>query len=422
MPVTRVRLNAGREACLGLRPDSTAVAVDDVWAASYDLAGRPFALVRDGFTYRRGLDGRLLQKGPAIDETRPRVRRVLSGDQATATVEAARRDVAQVLGAARREGLPRELEAGAVRRLETILEMTETALARDADRFGEVYGTVGILPPDQYLSLVLQATEGCPWNACSFCDFYRGVAFRVRRPEEFRAHLRSVRAYLGPSLALRRRVFLGAGSALSAEHPRVLSWLQTLAEEVPVAPRDLEPAARRRWLKEQPAGVTGVASFLDIWSGRRKTVDQYQAYAGLGLRRVYLGLETGDSELLALLSKPGSPEEAVELVHTLHAAGLSVGVIVLVGVGGERYFEAHVRKTAAALAAMGLGGDDLLYFSEFVPHPGLEYLARRSPPDLAPLASDRCAEQRRALAAAYWPTVSGRLPRTASYDIREFVY
>jgi len=36
---------------------------------------------------------------------------------------------------------------------------------------------VGILPPDQYMAVVLQAAEGCAFNTCTFCDFYRDRSF-----------------------------------------------------------------------------------------------------------------------------------------------------------------------------------------------------------------------------------------------------
>jgi radical SAM superfamily enzyme YgiQ (UPF0313 family) len=44
-----------------------------------------------------------------------------------------------------------------------------------------IYKPVSILPPDQYLALVVQATEGCSYNECSFCTFYRDRPFRIKQ-------------------------------------------------------------------------------------------------------------------------------------------------------------------------------------------------------------------------------------------------
>ena len=62
--------------------------------------------------------------------------------------------------------------------------MDAAALRDDAARFLAASGPVGILPPDQYLALVVRVTEGCSWNACTFCSLYRDVPFRWKRPDE----------------------------------------------------------------------------------------------------------------------------------------------------------------------------------------------------------------------------------------------
>jgi radical SAM superfamily enzyme YgiQ (UPF0313 family) len=138
---------------------------------------------------------------------------------------------------------------------------------------------------------------------------------------------------------------------------------------------------------------------------------------------VYVGLETGDPGLLAWLGKPGSPQDAGDLVGSLHEAGIAAGVIVLLGAGGERFAEAHVTATTEVLAAMGLGPDDLVYFSEFADDPRLDYGRRAAgAPDLEPLPAARNAELRQAILAGLRPRDPARPPRSATYDVREFIY
>jgi radical SAM superfamily enzyme YgiQ (UPF0313 family) len=164
-------------------------------------------------------------------------------------------------------------------------------------------------------------------------------------------------------------------------------------------------------------------SFVDAWTGERKSALEFRAYAELGLRRVYVGLETGDPALSSWLEKPGSPQGAVDLVASLHEAGIAAGVIVLLGVGGQRFAPTHAARTAEALNAMRLRPDDILYFSEYVDEPGLEYgLRAAGSPDLQPLPPERCHDQRRAILAAFLPEDPAQPPRTATYDLREFVY
>ena len=280
--------------------------------------------------------------------------------------------------------------------------MDAAALAGDAERFLAICGPVGILPPDQYLSLVVRLTEGCSWNACTFCGLYRDVPFRVRTRTEVQQQIAALTAFFGPSIVLRRSVFLGDANALCLAPHRMLPLLDAVAEALPGRP---------------------LFSFVDAWTGRRKTSGDWRACAERGLRRVYVGLETGDPALLTWLGKPGTPSDAVELVHALHGAGVGVGVIVLVGAGGERFADAHVAGSVATLSAMRLGPDDLVYFSEYVDDPALPYGRHAAgAPDLEPLPPDRSADQRAAIAAGFEPATPGRPPRVASYDIREFVY
>jgi radical SAM superfamily enzyme YgiQ (UPF0313 family) len=248
----------------------------------------------------------------------------------------------------------------------------------------------------------VRVTEGCSWNACTFCRLYRDVPFRWKSLDELAAHLAALRAYFGRSIVLRRYVFLGDANALCLAHDRLRPLVEAVSRDLSGAP---------------------LFSFVDAWTGQRKAVAEWRDYAALGLRRVYVGLETGDRGLLAWLEKPGEPQDAVDLVGALHEAGIAAGVIVLLGAGGERFAEAHVASTAEALTAMRLGSDDLVYFSEYVDEPGLAYGRRAAGvPDLQPLLPARNAELRRSILAGFRPADLARPPRTATYDIKEFVY
>src|SRR3972149_737752 len=64
-------------------------------------------------------------------------------------------------------------------------------------RFLSIYKPISILPPDQYLALVLQVTEGCWWNKCTFCDLYRDRKFAIKSDEEVLRHIKEIRGFLG---------------------------------------------------------------------------------------------------------------------------------------------------------------------------------------------------------------------------------
>jgi radical SAM superfamily enzyme YgiQ (UPF0313 family) len=263
---------------------------------------------------------------------------------------------------------------------------------------------VGILPPDQYMAVVLQATEGCSFNTCTFCNFYRDRPFRIKSPGEFRLHAEAVRDFLGLGLSLRRTIFLGDANALVTPMPRLLPLLEAVHQVY-----DVER-------------LGGMYAFLDGFSGEKKTPGDFRRLAEGGMRRVYVGLESGSPALLRFLKKPGAPEDALRAVQAMKAGGLAVGVIVLLGAGGHTYAKEHVRETVRTINAMQLDADDLIYFSELVESEGLPYVQAAYQAGLQPLSQQERLAQGEEIEAGLKFSQQGGTPHISRYDIREFVY
>jgi radical SAM superfamily enzyme YgiQ (UPF0313 family) len=170
-----------------------------------------------------------------------------------------------------------------------------------------------------------------------------------------------------------------------------------------------------------PAGA-GIYSFMDAFDIHRKSPGEWAELAVRGLRRVYIGLETGDDALLRWLRKPGTVADVIEAVALLKGAGIAASVIVMTGIGGERYAEAHVRGTIAALNAMPLGAGDIVYFAPFVDHAGSEYGSLAQIERVRPLTDTDIAAQEAAIRAAMRPHDPMHPPQFSRYDIREFIY
>jgi hypothetical protein len=388
-----------------LRAGSITVGVNERRIVASDRAGRLYSLYRDGHTWRRGLNGRLLHKW---QEHGSRQRESVLPSEADAVVDEASGIVAGVLRAIESSGLawdpslgPAVLdEVAATLRLAASFDSRAARL--DAARFARVYSPIGILPPDQYLALVLQETQGCSFGTCTFCDLYR-EPYRVRNVAEFRRHVEEVRDYLGASLALRdRSIFLGAANALAAPIATLLPVFDVIVSEFG---RD---------------GLRPVHAFVDAFTGTRKGVEEYRALADRGLRRVYIGLESGHDPLLAFVRKPATTADAISTVASLKAAGIQVGVIVIVGLGGDRFAEGHVADTLAALNAMRLTSGDIVYLSDLVEVAGTSYPLLARSDRLRPLDSQERQVQRHLLRAGL--VFPGPAPQIASYDISEFVY
>ncbi|XOB99184.1 radical SAM protein [Deinococcota bacterium DY0809b] len=369
------------------REASTLIHPDPRHVLSFDREGRLYTFYDDGVLYKRALDSTLHWRRRAPGG--PRERGVLDPAEALAVF-------ARVHVHARRAA--ELLEPGCATRVEReILPWTPERLAAERARFQTVYRPIAILPPDQYFSIVVQATEGCTWNKCTFCSFYQGRPFHAKTPEQLRAHATAVRDFLGRQLLLRRGVFLADGNALALSRARLLPIFEAVREVFP---------GRR------------IYGFVDLYSGERHDPADWGELARLGLERVYVGMETGLDELLAFLNKPGSADELVAFVRELKGAGVRVGLIAMVGVGGRGYHEAHARATLAALARMPLDRGDLVYLSPFVEHPDSAYARERAAAGLEPMTRDEIEAETARLAAE----VRRLGVRAARYDIREFIY
>ena len=215
----------------------------------------------------------------------------------------------------------------------------------DARRFRQIYRPVPVLPPDCYRSVVVQVSEGCVFNRCAFCTLYEGVPYRLKSPTEVERHVEQVVELLGAAMALRQHVFLGDANALLAPAPALQAALELIERHLPGPSRG------------------GVRSFVDAFS---KLPSDLGALRAAGLRRIYLGLETGHAPLLEQLGKPGTPDRAISVVHAAKRAGIEVGVIVLVGIGGRDLSDAHVQDTGRVLAAMNLSRRDTVFLSPLV--------------------------------------------------------
>jgi hypothetical protein len=407
---------------INLKLHSIAVSFDNSIPIYYfDKSGRLIGAYVDGRNYKRSLDDRLHQQwGVWENGRRRRIHRVLSSREKEAfyvqmaqaitpvyqNLLEGKAALAEITAAHPTENLQQQ----AIDWLSKIVAFDAAARQRDRGKFHSIYKPVSILPPDQYLSVVLQATEGCAYNQCTFCDFYRDRPFRIKSETEFQAHIEAVKAFFGESLVLRKSIFLADANALMIPQDDLLRRMEQVN------------AAFHLVSDGKGTSFNGVYSFIDAFSAHKKTIFDFATLSQLHLKRVYIGVETGNPELLRFLRKPGMPELMRDAVNTIKAGCVNVGVIFLVGVGGERYFDGHIQDSVALVKEMNLSQDDIIYLSEFVGHPGLEYTRKAAEAGIQPLSPERLEEQMETMKAAFRRVRERNAPKISPYDIREFVY
>jgi radical SAM superfamily enzyme YgiQ (UPF0313 family) len=184
-------------------------------------------------------------------------------------------------------------------------------------------------PPSEADAYILQATIGCSWNACVYCDMYREKTYRVRELAESLDDVKEAGRRFGPRV---RKVFVADGDALGMP---IDHWLPILD-----AARAAFPSLER------------VSSYAMASNVLAKTEDELAALRRAGLRRLYIGPESGDDTTLKRIAKGSTFAEHVTASKRAHDAGLELSVIVMLGIAGVERSEEHAHRTAELVTAM----------------------------------------------------------------------
>lgn len=183
-------------------------------------------------------------------------------------------------------------------------------------------------PPSEAESMILQATVGCSYNRCSFCGAYREKTFRIRSFEEIKEDIDEARFHRFPV----RRVFLADGDALVLPQRELVRTLSYLRENF----KDLERV-----------GI--YANSKDIL---RKELNELKALNELGLGILYLGLESGNREVLKRVKKNATVEQLIRAARRVKESGILLSVTVILGLGGVEHSQSHAEDTGKVLTEM----------------------------------------------------------------------
>ncbi|MBE01839.1 radical SAM protein [Marinobacter lutaoensis] len=179
-------------------------------------------------------------------------------------------------------------------------------------------------PPSEAKSLILPVTNGCSWNRCTFCEMYTQPQkkFRARRPEDIRRDIERAGQVLGNV----RRVFLADGDAMVLPTRRLLEILADLRRAFP----DLQR----------------VSSYCLPRNLAKKTVDELRQLKAAGLEILYVGMESGDDDVLRRVNKGETAESTRSALLKIRDAGLTSSVMVLNGLGGTALSRQHAINSA----------------------------------------------------------------------------
>lgn len=180
-------------------------------------------------------------------------------------------------------------------------------------------------PPSEAGSLILQATIGCSHNRCTFCVSYLDKKFRERSLEEIFEDIDYASRYARGV----HRIFLADGNALVMDTDKLLAILEKLYMTFPLLER-----------------VSVYATPQDLLN---KSKEELRQLREAGLVILYVGVETGNDELLKWIRKGVTRAEISEAGRKAIEAGFILSVTVINGLGGVDKMAEHAHDTATIL-------------------------------------------------------------------------
>ncbi|MFT6332664.1 MAG: radical SAM superfamily enzyme YgiQ (UPF0313 family) [Lentimonas sp.] len=122
------------------------------------------------------------------------------------------------------------------------------------------------------------------------------------------------------------RVFLADGDAVSLSMRRLKEILELINRYFPNLQRITSYCLPRNLLN--------------------KSIADLKELHDLGLKILYVGCETGDTQLLGLIEKGETFETSLSALQKIKAAGIKSSVMILNGLGGSKYSKQHILASA----------------------------------------------------------------------------
>lgn len=203
-----------------------------------------------------------------------------------------------------------------------------------------------IRPPSEHASYYLPLTAGCSNNSCTFCMSH-GVKLQIRDLAEVKQEIDALSLFMEHEVRLPgisetvyyiarewdgKHVFLQDGDALVYPFDRLKEALQYLKHKLPYVER--------------------VASYATAGDILRLRVEQLKELKELNLNLLFMGLESGDAEILEEIRKNATPEEMIAAGKRVKESGITFSVTVILGLGSIEKSEQHAIATAKVLSAI----------------------------------------------------------------------
>jgi len=201
-----------------------------------------------------------------------------------------------------------------------------------------------IRPPSEWRDYYLPLTGGCSNNTCTFCNYY-GSKLQIREIEDVKEEIDALAIYMKHGIRMPTipgivyiiaqqwdglRVFLQDGDALVYPFPQLKEALTYLNEKFP--------------------GLERIATYATAQDILRRSLNELKELKELKLGIMYMGIESGDNEVLHSIDKGVNYSQLVEAGRKVKEAGITLSATVILGIGGVEGSKKHAIETAKILS------------------------------------------------------------------------
>ena len=229
-------------------------------------------------------------------------------------------------------------------------------------------------PPSEWDSLLIGVTNGCT-HRCTFCSMYRTKKFFVRKDiEEIKTDIRKAGEMFGNKV---KKIFFEDGNAFVVK-PEVLIELT-------------------QYCYQKHPNLKKVSSYAHAQDILKKSDDDLKRIADAGFTMVYVGIESGDDQVLKACNKGVTQDELALAAQKCHRAGIAWSGIFLLGLTGNNSEKSqrHAMESAKLINRMAPTMPRKWYISPLTLEvtPGSEIWAQKEANKFVPCSATQILEE-----------------------------
>ena len=190
------------------------------------------------------------------------------------------------------------------------------------------YEGMMIRPPSEANSILLQVTLGCSHNKCTFCGTFRDKRFDIKKDDVIFEDIEFARQHC----KRQNRLFICDGDAMIVPQKRLVKILKQIRNRLP-------------WVER-------VGLYANTKGIGMKSDEQLKEIKELGVKLVYMGLESGDDQILKEIRKGADSAKMIKMGKRIKESDMQLSVTVLVGLGGKERSKSHALETGRVLSAI----------------------------------------------------------------------